>query len=108
MIGNLCIYNQLYGTVLTTSLIEDSHYNQYLMYLANRQVTLEGIVAEIDSPYNLSVFLDTSIYFEEFIKYKHDPTKLNLYNLSIDDNYNIVVTNRQLKVYSSLKEIPHA
>lgn len=96
LIGNLCVYNQLYGNVVYNSIIEDSHYNQYLLYLVNRSASLEDILKEIDSPYNVSIFLDTNVYFEEFIRMKHNPKKLNNYQLTIDDMCNIVVTNMQL------------
>lgn len=96
LIGNLCVHNQLYKSVLSSTIIEDSHYNQYLMYLISRNPTLKEIVAEIDTPFNISVFLDTSVYLEEFIQTKHDSTKLNVYQLTIDDNFNVVITVKLL------------
>lgn len=97
LIGNLSVYHQLYGQVLQNTIIEDSHYNQYLLYLVNRNMSLKEILAEIDTPYNLSIFMDTNVYFEEFIRMKHDSTKLNVYHLSIDDTYNIITTNKHLE-----------
>jgi hypothetical protein len=97
LIVNLCIYNTFHGNILASSIIEDSHYNQYLLYLANRQSTMEELIAEIDPVHATTIFLDSNIYLEEFINTKHDANVMNLYSLTIDDTYNIVITNKQLK-----------
>jgi len=99
LIGNLYVYNQLYGNVLHSTILEDIYYNQHLFKLINRNATLEEVISEIDSTYNVTIFLDTTMYFEEFIRLKHDPKKINVYQLSIDDMCNIVVTNMQLNRY---------
>lgn len=97
LIVNLCVYNTFNHVILTSTIIEDSHYNQYLLYLAQKQATVNELVAEIDPVHAVSTFLDTQVYLEEFINMRHDANMVNLYSLTIDDTYNIVITNKQLK-----------
>lgn len=98
LVGNLALHQQLYTDVLSSSVMEDAMYNQYLLSLINTNITVESILRDIDSPHNLSIFLDTSTYFEEFILYYHNSKFLNVYQLTIDDTCNIVVTNKHLRV----------
>ena len=98
LIVNLCICSKLtIENLHQSSIIEDSHYNQYLIYLINSNMTLEDLIKEIDPVYNVSIFTDTHIYLEEFINMKHNQSLLNVYSLTIDDAYNIVITNKQLR-----------
>lgn len=97
LIVNLCIYNSFNNFVLSSTIIDDSHYNQYLLYLANKQASLSELIAEIDPIHAVNTFLDTQVYLEEFVNMKHDANLINLYSLSIDDTYHIVITNKQLK-----------
>lgn len=98
LIVNLCIYSKLNpNLVLTTTIIEDSHYNQYLLNLINLNYSLEDMVKEIDPLYNVNVFIDTHVYLEEFITLKHNPNVMNIYSLTIDDTYNIVINNKQIR-----------
>lgn len=100
LIGNLCLYNTLYGEVLSNTIIGESHYNQYLLNLINRPITLESILTEIDSPHNITIFLDTNIYIQEFITMKHQKNKLNVYSLDIDDLHRVTVLNKTLNRYA--------
>lgn len=97
LIVNLCIYNSMNNMILASTIIEDSHYNQYLLFLGQKQATLQEMIAEIDPVHAVSTFLDTQVYLEEFINLKHEHNLVNLYSLTIDDAYNIVITNKQLK-----------
>ena len=97
LIVNLCVYDTMSHKVLSSTIIEDSHYNQYLLYLAQRQASLQELINEIGPVHAVTTFLDTQLYVEEFLNMKHDDSMTNLYSLTIDDAYNIVITNKQLK-----------
>lgn len=97
LVVNLCVYDAMSHKVLSSTIIEDSHYNQYLLHLAQRQASLQELISEIDPTHAVTTFLDTQLYMEEFLNAKHDDTLSNLYSLTIDDMYNIVITNKQLK-----------
>lgn len=99
LIANLCAYNTYNDIILTTTIIEDSHYNQYLLYFINNQLSLEEIIVKVDLANNIHLLTDIMLYLEEFIKLKHDKNKLNLYSLTIDDCYNVLITNKQIKKY---------
>lgn len=97
LVVSLCIYNSFNRNVLHSTIIEDSHYNQFLMYLAQKTCTVPEMIAEIDAVHAATTFLDMNIYLEEFINHRHDNNVLNLYSLTIDDTYHIVITNKQIK-----------
>lgn len=97
LIVNLCIYNTFNKNILSNTIIDDSHYNQYLLYLANKQATVEELISEINHEFATNIFLDTNLYIEEFINMKHSDRYFNLYQLTIDDSYNIVITNKLIK-----------
>lgn len=96
LIGNLCIYNQTHGLVLHNTIIDDGHYNQYLAYNINKQSTIEDILKDMDTPFNMYIFLDLQVYFEDFIRVKHNKAKLNIYHLTVDDGYNLVISNKTI------------
>lgn len=102
LIVNLCIYNTFNNQILASTIIEDSHYNQYLMYLAQKQASIPELISEIDPVHAASTFLDAQIYLEDFIDIKHDNALTNLYSLTIDDSFNVVVTNKQLKRHHAI------
>jgi len=97
LIANLCVYNTFNGLVLGSTIIEDSHYNQFLLFLMNKNATVKEVIDEIGSKNDVLLFLDTNMYVEEFISTKHDPNVINLYSLTIDDTYHIVINNKQIK-----------
>lgn len=97
LIVNLCIYNTFTHNVLQSTIIEDGHYNQFLLYLGQKVCPVQELIAEIDPVHAATTFLDTNLYLEEFINVKHDDSMMNLYSLTIDDTYHIVITNKQIK-----------
>lgn len=40
---------------------------------------------------------DMIVYLDEFLSKHHHHTLLNIYNLTIDEKYNIVITNKQVR-----------
>lgn len=97
LIVNLIIYNSTKSFILNNVIIEDFFYNEYLKNLVARNLNLEQLIAEIDPIFAMSIFLDSNLYIEEFISSKHNDKAKNLYSLTIDEGYNIVITNKQLK-----------
>ncbi len=97
LVVNIHFYHLFHGSILGNTIMEDSHYNQYMLHLTSKGGDIQSMIKDIDITHNHSLFLDTQIYIEEFIKLKHDPNKINLYQLTIDDTYNIVITNKHLK-----------
>jgi len=96
LIGNINLFNILHFKNPTISILDDSHYNQFYLYSITNGVTIEKILQDIDSPYNVSIFLDTNMYYEEFIRLRHSDKHINLYSLHIDDLCNVIVTNKHL------------
>ena len=96
---NLCVYNQLYKNILSNTVLEDKHYHDFLQYLINKGGGLHDLVNEIGGPHSLTMYLDTVGYLDEFIASKHRSNRLNVYNLTIDEMYNVSVTNKQLQLY---------
>lgn len=98
LIVNLCIYHNLRTPILLNSVIEDSNYNQYLILMsAKQQFHLKEAVLEIDPAHNVNILLDMNLYLEEFINIKHTYTCLNVYSLTIDDDYQVVITLKHIK-----------
>jgi len=97
LIANLYAYDMFNSRILPNTIIEDSYYNQYLLFIISKNTTLREVINEIGFPYNTSIFLDMNLYIEEFINIKHNKNTLNLYSLTIDDTYHIVINNKQLK-----------
>lgn len=98
LVVNLCSTGRMTPQdLLSSTIIEDSHYNQHLLYLANSNLALQDMIKDLDPSENANLFIDTNIYFFEFFNSRHDPHRVNVYSLTIDDAYNIVITNKQLK-----------
>lgn len=49
---------------------------------------------------NLHAVLDMQIYLEDFIRMKHNQKAINIYSLTIDENYNVLVTNKTFTRYA--------
>jgi len=96
LIGNLTLSNIHVKEVTGTAILDDSYYNQYFLYAAANNITVKRILEEIASPYNISIFLDTNMYYEEFIRSRHSDKHINLYSIQIDDLYNVLVTIKWL------------
>lgn len=96
LVANLAAYNMLHGIILNTTVIEDSHFNQLLLYLANSGVSLQEVIGQIDSDIGKFMYADTSVYVEDFLRHHHNPKSLNLYSCELDETYHLVITNRQI------------
>ena len=100
MMSVLCIHHLTRKQVLQNTMLEDSGYHQILSFLQSKGASLEEIVSEIKDLNQWSYFLDMHVYLEEFIDLRHNDLRLNLYDLTIDDSYHVVITNKHLNAYA--------
>lgn len=84
-----------YG-LLQNTIIEESSYNQYFLYLANKQLSLEEILMELNIANELPLYMDISLYIEEFLQQKHSNNHINVYSLTISDDGYLIISNKQL------------
>lgn len=96
LITNICIYNYMNYGLLQNTIIEESSYNQYFLHLANKQLSLDEILNELNIASELPLYMDISLYIEEFLQQKHSNTHINLYSLTISDDGYLVIENKQL------------
>lgn len=100
LVVNLCLYNMTKYDILENVIIEDSTYQQYLSYLINKRCTLPELLQEIALETHTHIFLDLTIYIDEFIDMKYNSDKFNLFSLTIDDNGYINVFNKTIRKIS--------
>lgn len=96
LVTNICIYNYINYGLLQNTIIEESHYNQVFLNLANKQMSLEEILRELNIETELPLYMDISLYIEEFLQQKHSNNHINVYSLSISDNGYLVIDNKHL------------
>ncbi len=96
LITNICIHNLSTNTMLSNTIIEDSSYNQYFLFLANRQLGLKELLSELNISDALNLYMDLSLYIDEFIQVKHDNKFINVYSILITDDGNLIVSNKKL------------
>lgn len=101
LVTNICIYNYINYGVLQNTIIEESSFNQYFLYLANKQLSLEEILMELNISNELPLYMDISLYLEEFLQQKHSNNHINVYSLTISDEGYLIVTNKQLNKNNS-------
>lgn len=93
---NICTFDKTVKPVLFSTVIENAQYNLFLHEVKEARDRGEDIIELIDPKHNLHVFADMSIYTADFFNLKHNEKKPNIYNLTIDDHYNVVITNKQV------------
>ena len=96
LVTNICIYNYMNYGLLQNTIIEESSYNQYFLYLANKQLSLEEILIELNIANELPLYMDVSLYIEEFLQQKHSNNHINVYSLTISDDGYLIISNKQL------------
>lgn len=84
------------GDIVPSTIMENSHYNSLLRDMKERFRQGYNILEEIHSKYSLDIYMDTQIYLEEFLKAKHNKGMANVYSLTLDNKFNLVITNKQL------------
>ena len=97
LVVNLCMYNIVKENILPNVIMEDGQYNQYLVYLAGKNLPLDELIAEIDLVQYMPIFLDMAIYLDEFIDMRYNPYSYNLFSLTIDDSGHVSVFNKNVK-----------
>lgn len=96
LVTNICVYNYINYGVLQNTILEDSSYNQYFLCVANKQLSLEEILSELNIIQELPLYMDVSLYIEEFIQQKHSNKHINVYSLTISDDGYLIINNKKL------------
>lgn len=93
---SLVIYSNNIKPIFYNSIIENEKYNYFLREVLEAQQRGEDIIELINPEHNITVLSDMSVYTVDFFTGKHNEKKANIYNLTIDDHYNVVITNKQV------------
>ena len=93
---SLVIYSNNIKPIFYNTIIENEKYNYFLREVLEAQQRGEDIIELINPEHNITVLSDMSVYTVDFFTGKHNEKKANIYNLSIDDHYNVVITNKQV------------
>lgn len=93
---SLVIYSNNIKPIFYNTIIENEKYNYFLREVLEAQQRGEDIVELINPKHNITVLSDMSVYTVDFFTGKHNEKKANIYNLTIDDHYNVVITNKQV------------
>ncbi len=96
LVTNICVYNCINYGMLQNTIIEESHYSQYFLNIANKQLSLEEILSELNIINELPLYMDISLYIEEFLQQKHMNNCINVYSLTISDDGYLIITNKKL------------
>jgi len=101
LVTNVCVYNYINPNLLQNTIIEESHYNQQFLNLSNKQLSLKEMLQELNIETELPLYMDVSLYIEEFLQVKHSNNHINVYSLSISDNGYLLISNKQLNKVSN-------
>ncbi len=93
---SLVIYSNNIKPIFYNTIIENEKYNYFLREVLEAQQRGEDIIELINPEHNITVLSDMSVYTVDFFTGKHNEKKANIYNLTIDDHYNVVITNKQV------------
>ena len=93
---SLVIYSNNIKPIFYNSIIENEKYNYFLREVLEAHQRGEDIIELINPEHNITVLSDMSVYTVDFFTGKHNEKKANIYNLTIDDHYNVVITNKQV------------
>lgn len=96
LIVNICLFITTNRSLCNTIVIEDSYYNKYLEDLYKKQLNTSQMLEAADLSKHVDIFLDLNVYLEEFVRNKHDSSKLNIFNLTIDDNGYVAISNKKV------------
>lgn len=93
---SLVLHSNTKENILDSTILENAYYNQLLVDINKRFQNGSNIIEDINSKTALATFLDIQVYLEEFLETKHNKTGSNIYNLTIDHEHNVVITNKKL------------
>lgn len=97
LIVNICLHALYIRFIGYETLFEEGHYNNYFQFHINRSYTLESLLNDMDILNHRQLFLDMNLYVSEFIELRHRPKMFNIYSLTIDDHYHIVISNKTIR-----------
>lgn len=96
LLTNICVYNTVNNNMLQNTIIEDSNYNQYFLYLISKQLSLKELLSELNIENELALYIDLSLYIDEFLQLKHSNDYINVYSIYITDDGYLIVYNKKL------------
>ena len=96
LIVNLCNHHAVCKPIAESTVLEDFQYNQSFQQLIQSSHTLRDLVLQVTNLTHPSVVIDMEIYVDEFLQARHNSKRINVYSLTIDDCYNVIITNKQL------------
>lgn len=93
------VYLTTPDTPLTlTSKLENAHYSYLLTDMFNNHCKGENLL-EIFTDKEKYLLVDLQVYLQEFLVKTHNFKAYNIYNLTIDHEYNLVITSKQMGRY---------
>lgn len=95
-IVSLCNYDRTIKPIAHNSFIENLQYHYFKQEVSDAQDRGEEIINLIDPKMNIHIFTDMNLYTAEFFSKKHNDKKPNIYSITIDAEYNAVITNKQV------------
>jgi len=90
--GNLYLINMHNNGILRSTAFENAIYNQYFNNLVSSNTRVEAFLSSMNLPNASLIFLDTQLYLDQFISRRHNLNKLNIYNLTIDNNLEVIIS----------------
>ena len=82
--------------MLQNTIIDESTYNQSFLYLSNQRLTLTELLSELNIANELPLYMDISLYLDEFIRDRHSNNHINIYSVTISDDGQLVISNKKI------------
>ena len=82
--------------MLQNTIIDESTYNQSFLYLSNQRLTLTELLSELNIANELPLYMDISLYLDEFIRDRHSNNHINIYSVTISDVGQLVISNKKI------------
>lgn len=96
MIVNLGLYNLTKEEIRCTTIIEDSHYHQTFFTMLEGSPSIEHLLRDVESSEYTMLLVDMNLYLDSFIEKNHNHNVMNIYSLSIEDNFHVRISNKQI------------
>lgn len=81
--------------LVATTVMENSTYSQLLSEMHSAHQRGSNIL-ELFTDQDKFILIDIQVYLQEFLMSAHNFKEYNIYHLTIDPKYNLVITNKQL------------
>lgn len=102
LVYNLAVYSLTVKPIVDTTIIDQPSYQPWFITMATTPMI--PVIPRLLIPE--AVILDMELYLSAFITDRHNRAMLNIYGLSIDDVYNIHITNKQIRIANAAQNDP--